>query len=181
MIKKTSSNYKCNPVEETENVKWFVFKVPQYICNLVLQSCLGRESWLLYVYSFWCLVTVGILRHFLTVALVGLQYMVVVFPDHIRLFLSRGNLMSGVMIRLDVSPIPRGHLVKALTNLCDLFVTCMVSKTITWIFRVYLCFWFIASLAKFAFHVFYFRLFTCLSSSWAIRGKGRHSMSWYST
>ena len=75
--------------------------------------------------------TVGILRHFLTVALVGLQYMVVVFPDHIRLFLSRGNLMSGVMIRLDVSPIPRGHLVKALTNLCDLFVTCMVSKTIT--------------------------------------------------
>ena len=52
MIKKTSSNYKCSPVEETENVKLCVFKVPQYICILVLQSCLGRDSWLLYVYSF---------------------------------------------------------------------------------------------------------------------------------
>ena len=38
--------------------------------------------------------TVGILRHFLTVALVDLQYMVVVFPVHTLLFffLSRDNL-----------------------------------------------------------------------------------------
>ena len=43
-----------------------------------------RESWLLYFY-FRCLVTVNVLLLFLTVPWVGLQFVIVVFPDHSHL------------------------------------------------------------------------------------------------
>ena len=40
--------------------------------------------------SFGCLVTVNVLRLFLTVPAVGLQFVIVVFPDHTHLLFSKG-------------------------------------------------------------------------------------------
>ena len=45
-----------------------------------------RELIALLLLSFWCHVTVSALWLFLTVPLVGLQCVIVVFPDHTRLF-----------------------------------------------------------------------------------------------
>ena len=48
----------------------------------MVQSCLLIA---LLVLFFWCLVTVNVLWFFLTVLWVGLQCMIVVFPDHTHL------------------------------------------------------------------------------------------------
>ena len=47
-----------------------------------------RELAALLEFSSWCLVTVSILWLFLTVRLVGLQCVIVVFPDHTQLLFS---------------------------------------------------------------------------------------------
>ena len=55
-----------------------------FVFILVLRSSgRGRESWLLWLLlSYRCIVTINVLWLFLTVPRVGLQYVIVVFPDH---------------------------------------------------------------------------------------------------
>ena len=60
---------------------------------LVLQSSRrGRESWLL---CYYCL-TINVMWLFLTMLWVGLQYVIVVFPDHTHLLLCDNYLQLEV-------------------------------------------------------------------------------------
>ena len=64
------------------------FVMHYFVSILVLQSsCRGRESWLL---CYCCLAdaTINGLWLFLTVPWLGMQYVIVVFPDHTHLLLS---------------------------------------------------------------------------------------------
>ena len=63
------------------------FVLQYYVSFLVLQSSWWvRESWL----SSWCLVVVNILWLFLAALQVGLQCVIVVFPDHTQLCFDEG-------------------------------------------------------------------------------------------
>ena len=64
------------------------FRMHYFVSVIVLQwSLRGRENWLLcFNCLFLCLVSVNIMWLFLTVPCVGLQCVIVVFPDHIHLF-----------------------------------------------------------------------------------------------
>ena len=56
------------------------------------RSWRGIESWLLCYYCYRCIVTINVLLLFLTVLRVGLQYVVLVFPDHTHYCFGRGPL-----------------------------------------------------------------------------------------
>ena len=63
-----------------------VFVLVYFMSFLDLQLFLQvRESWLIWFYCFECLVTINVPWLFLTVPWVGLQRVIVVFPDHTHL------------------------------------------------------------------------------------------------
>ena len=64
----------------------------------ILQSSWGRESWLLYFDCLpWCLVTVGILWLFFLMPWIGMQWVIVLFPDHTHLLIE--TVYSATVLR----------------------------------------------------------------------------------
>ena len=68
----------------------FVFVLVSFLVSIILQR--KREQVALLLLCYGCLVTVNVLWLFLTVPWVGLQCIIVVFPDHTHFIFNQNQL-----------------------------------------------------------------------------------------
>ena len=72
-------------------LSWFCFALLCVYSSFAIILKMKRKLVALLLLSYRCIVTINVLWLFLTVPWVGMQYVIVVFPDHTHLLFIAGN------------------------------------------------------------------------------------------